>query len=73
MIMLLLIHLVGSAKAIPISLDGRQIAVSQASSSDGSSDDGSAIPLAAIIAISTILGVGLIVVAFVSVEHVAYN
>jgi hypothetical protein len=66
MIMLFLLYFIGSAAATPISLDGRQIAVPQASQSGGVDDNTAAIPLSAIIAISTILGVGIIMVAFVS-------
>jgi hypothetical protein len=70
MIMLFLLYLIGSAEATPISLDGRQIAVPQASQSGGVDNDTAAIPLSAIIAISTILGVLLIMVAFVSTTYI---
>jgi hypothetical protein len=70
MIMLFLIYLIGFAEATPISLDGRQIAVPQASQSTGVDNNTAAIPLSAIIAISTILGVLIIMVVFVSTIHV---
>jgi hypothetical protein len=70
MIMLSLLYLIGSTRATPISLDSRQIAVPQASQSGGVDNNTAAIPLSAIIAISTILGVGIIMVAFVSTIHV---
>jgi hypothetical protein len=71
MIMLSLLYLIGSAEATPISLDGRQIAVPQASQSTGVDNNTAAIPLSATIAISTILGVGIIMVAFVSTTHMS--
>jgi hypothetical protein len=71
MIMLFLLYLIGSAEATPISLDGRQVAVPQASQSAGVGNNTAAIPLSAIIAISTILGVGIIMVAFVSTTHMS--
>ena len=69
MIMLFLLYFIESAEATSISLDGRQIAVPQASQSGGVDNNTAAIPLSAIIAISTILGVGMIMVAFVSTTH----
>jgi len=65
MVMLLLIYLVGLAKAGPIALDKRQIAVRQTSDS-ASGDSSAAVPLSAIIATSTILGVGILIVLSVS-------
>jgi hypothetical protein len=69
MVMLFLIYLAGSASATPISLDGRQIAIPQASPSVGADNETAAIPLSAIIATSSILGVVIIVVVFVSALH----
>jgi len=65
MVMLLLIYLVGLAKAGPIAIDKRQIAVRQTSNS-ASGEGSAAVPLSAIIATSTILGVGILIVLFVS-------
>jgi hypothetical protein len=66
MMMLFLIYLIGSAKATPILLDGRQVAVPQVSQSVGVDNNTAAIPLSAIIAISSILGVGILIGVFVS-------
>lgn len=69
MIMLFLLYVIGLAEATPISLDERQIAIPQASQSGGVDSDTAAVPLSAIIAISTILGVLVIMVAIVSTTH----
>lgn len=65
MVMLGLIVLIGSVKAGPIAL-GRQLAISQTSESAQGDNSTAAIPISAIIAISSILGVGILIVAFVS-------